>query len=214
MKNVKHSSLGPDCSIDCGCHGHSTCIGGIGVCDDCLHNTTGERCDVCVVGSFGNATDVDTGCTPCQCNGHENLSAGVCDRQTGSCFCLDHTEDENCQTCAAGFYGDPKNGGHCYYDCSARKIISFEREGHIGSYSLRLNEKKIKNRRNSNKIDPAVKSEDKPPRKCLWIVSPKNVSLDKGPPNDNHSIIQLRLEKSLDFSCENSFVHVYDGLPR
>ena len=152
----------------------------------------------------------ELGCTPCQCNGHEDLSAGVCDRDSGSCFCLDHTEGENCQRCSHGFYGDPRSGGHCYYDCSAKKIISFERDGHLGSYSLRLNEKKVVRRVSRNKSDSGLTG------KCLWIITPKNVSLEKGPPSETNrsSIIQFRVERSVESLCENNYVHVYDGLPR
>jgi len=85
----------------------------------------------------------------------------------------------------------------------------------VGSYSLRIGDKRTK-------TDKLVKSKEEervfklgPPRKCLWIISPKNISLEKGPiSGEPQSIIQLRLERSTDFTCENSYVHVYDGLPR
>ena len=102
-------------------------------------------------------------------------------------------------------------GGHCYYDCSAKKIISFEREGHLGSFSLRLNEKKVVRKSSSrNKSDSGLTG------KCLWVITPKNVSLEKGPPSETNrsSIIQFRVERSSESLCENNYVHVYDGLPR
>jgi hypothetical protein len=162
---------------------------------------------VCVVGSHGNATDAAVGCQPCRCNGHENLSAGVCDRDSGTCFCLDHTEGDGCERCSDGFYGDPKNGGHCYYDCSARSIISHERSGHLGVHAGRVDSK----RPISGGDEGSVSA-----RKCLWIISPRNVSLEKGPPavTPRQTILQLRIERSAEFSCVNSHVHVYDGLPR
>jgi len=47
---------GVDCSVDCGCHNHSTCKTGLKSCDECMHYTEGHNCEKCVVGSFGNAT--------------------------------------------------------------------------------------------------------------------------------------------------------------
>ena len=48
---------GSDCSVDCGCHGHSQCeLAGPGSCDQCQENTQGEFCQFCAQGSFGNAT--------------------------------------------------------------------------------------------------------------------------------------------------------------
>lgn len=47
---------GPDCSINCGCNNHSDCPEKVGVCADCLHWTTGDFCEFCKPGSYGNAT--------------------------------------------------------------------------------------------------------------------------------------------------------------
>ena len=34
---------GPACDIDCGCSFHSTCSQGVGVCDQCLNYTSGDK---------------------------------------------------------------------------------------------------------------------------------------------------------------------------
>ena len=114
---------GADCSVDCQCHGHATCSRGVGLCDACQDHTQGMRCEQCAVGSFGNATSAAAGCTPCRCNGHEDLSAGICDAAVGRCFCVDHTEGSQCQFCRRGFFGDPRNGRPCRRDCTARSLI-------------------------------------------------------------------------------------------
>ena len=113
---------GSDCSIDCGCHGHSNCQSqGPGHCDECQDNTSGQFCQNCQIGSFGNATV--QGCQKCYCNLHENPARGICDQKSGRCQCKDHTVGKNCQNCQKGFFGDPRHGGHCYHQCKAKTII-------------------------------------------------------------------------------------------
>jgi hypothetical protein len=45
-----------------------------------------------------------------QCNGHGDLSAGLCNSSTGVCFCTDHTEGDDCQACKEndGYFGEPR----------------------------------------------------------------------------------------------------------
>ena len=57
---------GVDCSVDCGCNGHSSCSSGVGVCDQCQDYTAGARCHLCKEGAFGNATNPDVACRKCQ----------------------------------------------------------------------------------------------------------------------------------------------------
>ncbi|KAG5265473.1 hypothetical protein AALO_G00242870 [Alosa alosa] len=47
-------------------------------------------------------------CPACQCNGHSQcLNESVCER------CEDLTTGRHCESCIAGYYGDPTNGGSC-----------------------------------------------------------------------------------------------------
>lgn len=48
--------FGADCSQNCGCNNHSSCSRGEGICDECKDWTTGEYCEECLPGSYGNAT--------------------------------------------------------------------------------------------------------------------------------------------------------------
>ncbi|XP_014662466.1 PREDICTED: multiple epidermal growth factor-like domains protein 8 [Priapulus caudatus] len=84
---------GANCTVNCGCHNHSVCPQGLGICDNCEEQTwtEGEHCEFCREGSFGNATS-GGGCVECRCNGHGNASLGVCDSATGNCYCVDNTE--------------------------------------------------------------------------------------------------------------------------
>jgi len=58
-------------------------------------------------GSYGNATSLE-GCHKCDCNGHGDEQLGICDSNSGKCYCKHYTEGDNCQFCKKGFFGDPK----------------------------------------------------------------------------------------------------------
>lgn len=124
------------CSVDCGCHFHSSCeTAGPGVCDRCQSEspegpqrcpphrgasprvptcplvladwTHGERCQLCRPGSFGDATGPG-GCRQCRCHGHGQPERGHCHGTTGACFCAPPTEGPHCERCAPGYFGDPR----------------------------------------------------------------------------------------------------------
>lgn len=178
---------GADCSINCGCNNHSTCTKEIGVCDSCQHLTEGKFCDKCKVGSHGNAST--HGCLLCQCNGHGDESLGICNSQTGVCYCKDNTVGSNCEKCKTNFYGDPRDGGSCYFQCEARGVLHGNDEQALGS--------------RITKISPW---EGPPVKECLWIISLDNTS--------NTGLIQLTIKKSqLNVSCSDNAVYAYDGVP-
>lgn len=182
---------GPDCSVNCGCNNHSRCDTQVGVCDNCQDWTEGDHCERCRPGSFGNATSSE-GCKPCKCNGHGNQELGICDVQSGECYCQDNTEGFNCEMCNRNFYGDPTDGGQCYFQCEARGMLKdIGRQG-IGSHQ-------------SHKHHWGPEANE-----CLWIVSPhsKNGSIL------TESMIQLQINpKDLNVTCGENAVYVYDGLP-
>ncbi|KYO40876.1 hypothetical protein Y1Q_0004213 [Alligator mississippiensis] len=96
------------CTVDCGCHFHSSCeAAGPGVCDQCQNWTQGPRCERCRPGSFGDAMGAG-GCRECRCHGHGRPELGHCHATTGACFCAPPTEGPHCERCAPGFYGDPR----------------------------------------------------------------------------------------------------------
>lgn len=177
---------GADCSINCGCHNHSTCRTGVGRCDECQDWTEGEFCESCKPGSHGNAT-AGQGCRRCDCNDHGDETRGVCDVATGECICKDNTEGQNCEHCKPKFYGDPRHGGRCYYQCEPRGMLNASQTEGIGSY----------------KTDPDIKSIG-PAKECLWIISAEDV---KDP------IIQFTVNLStFNVPCDQNAVYVYDGL--
>ncbi|XP_041977639.1 multiple epidermal growth factor-like domains protein 8 isoform X2 [Aricia agestis] len=177
---------GADCSINCGCHNHSTCKTGVGRCDECQDWTEGEFCESCKPGSHGNAT-TGQGCRRCDCNDHGDESRGVCDVTTGDCICKDNTEGQNCERCKPKFYGDPRHGGRCYYQCEPRGMLNASQTEGIGSF----------------KSDPDVTTLG-PAKECLWIISSEGIK---------DAIIQFTVNATtFNVPCEQNAVYVYDGL--
>ncbi|KAG0725000.1 Multiple epidermal growth factor-like domains protein 8 [Chionoecetes opilio] len=162
---------GVDCSVDCGCHNHSTCsTHGPGTCDQCREWTTGEQCHLC--------------------------------KASGKCYCVHNAEGHHCHLCSAGYYGDPRDGGHCYLECGARTVVPGARAGHLGAQ---------------------VGGPDTP-TSCLWIITadenfpPEDLVTDNStastatPATPGTSVIQLTVEAT-NVDCDNSIVYIYDGLP-
>lgn len=186
MCNCDLGWTGADCSINCGCHNHSTCKGGVGRCDECQDWTEGKFCESCKPGSHGNAT-TSQGCRRCDCNDHGDENRGFCDVTTGECICKDNTEGQNCERCKTMFYGDPRHGGKCYYQCEPRGMLVASQTEGIGSY----------------KTDPDIKSIG-PSKECLWIISAEDIK---------DAIIQFTINSSpFDVPCDENAVYVYDGL--
>ncbi|NXW41416.1 LAMC3 protein, partial [Nyctiprogne leucopyga] len=100
--------------IPCQCHGNVD-LNAVGNCDPvsgrclrCLYNTTGEHCERCRPGFYGDALAPDPAgkCAPCDCN-PDGSAPGLegCDRSTGQCRCLPHVTGRACSLCQPGYYG-------------------------------------------------------------------------------------------------------------
>ncbi|XP_062929717.1 laminin subunit gamma-1-like [Mobula hypostoma] len=91
------------------------------VCTSCPDGQTGNRCEICDDGFFGDPLGQNQfvrPCRPCYCNGNTDLNAvGNCDHLTGDCLkCLFHTVGHYCDRCEDGFYGnalDPNSSNKC-----------------------------------------------------------------------------------------------------
>ncbi|XP_068203463.1 multiple epidermal growth factor-like domains protein 8 [Palaemon carinicauda] len=179
---------GEDCSINCGCNNHSMCNKGIGMCDQCQDYTTGEFCELCRPGSFGNATTI--GCQVCNCNDHSDETKRRCDQNTGYCFCIHNTYGHNCHKCLPGFYGDPRNGGRCFRECSARSILTKASYGHLGAQTTKL----------------------EAGTSCMWIITPSDSLEPLSVTLSGTYVIQITI-KEINVKCGEGIVYVYDGLP-
>eukprot|EP00039_Didymoeca_costata_P011509 m.162141 g.162141 ORF g.162141 m.162141 type:complete len:2118 (-) comp15197_c1_seq1:3675-10028(-) len=116
------------CEI-CDCNGHSeSCtydtFKNEGVCSECLHNTSGSRCESCALRFYrkpgSNATDID-GCIPCACDeiGTEVGLVAFCSISdsvlgaAGQCQCKASVEGLKCTQCKDlhfGFGTDEESG--------------------------------------------------------------------------------------------------------
>ncbi|XP_076675325.1 multiple EGF like domains 8 isoform X4 [Andrena cerasifolii] len=191
---------GPDCRTNCGCYNHSNCAQGPGICDECQDWTTGRYCEECKAGSYGNAT-TPLGCKKCNCNEHGDKDLGICDRQTGVCFCRDNTQGDMCQRCKKGYYGDPRDGGMCYYGCMSRGMLGGEGTGKRGLGSRH------------SQLSWESHFGESPTRECLWIVSPKTDLSSDTMLSGAQSVIQFTIHDDINVSCQENSVYVYDGLP-
>ncbi|XP_062312043.1 usherin-like, partial [Osmerus eperlanus] len=114
----------------CQCHGHAhSCHyditadahplehyrGGGGVCDDCMHNTTGRQCERCasqfyrVEGAYpgeeGAYPGEEGGCRPCDCHTPGTVNGSLeCDQVGGQCRCKSRVSGRRCDQCVSGSF--------------------------------------------------------------------------------------------------------------
>ncbi|KAJ8016910.1 hypothetical protein DPEC_G00012250 [Dallia pectoralis] len=108
----------------CDCNGHSnTCDPETGACLQCLGNTAGLKCELCLPGFYGNpVTDGPQACQPCPCPGTSSSNQFL---QT----CYKHTDGQptcnncpigftgrRCERCDVGYTGNPQRGEECISD--------------------------------------------------------------------------------------------------
>uniref|UniRef100_A0A671SZR7 Basement membrane-specific heparan sulfate proteoglycan core protein n=1 Tax=Sinocyclocheilus anshuiensis TaxID=1608454 RepID=A0A671SZR7_9TELE len=114
------SRVGFGTCVRCQCNGHSdSCDPKTAVCQNCQHNTVGDKCEQCAAGFYGVVRGFPDDCKPCACpllNLENNFSPtcqteGFNDRCTA---CPEGYEGKHCERCAAGFHGNPSVlGGRC-----------------------------------------------------------------------------------------------------
>ncbi|XP_027039863.1 laminin subunit beta-1-like [Pocillopora damicornis] len=118
--------------VPCECNGHSDkCDTETGVCLDCQHNTTGEDCEKCLDGWYGNATNATlTDCSPCPCPSGPfavNQFAKTCVLSSdGLPTCVNCTvghEGRYCERCVDGYFGRPKEQDSQCHKCNCNNNI-------------------------------------------------------------------------------------------
>ncbi|XP_035665261.1 laminin subunit alpha-2-like [Branchiostoma floridae] len=110
--------------IPCDCNNHSAeCDQITGICENCDDNTTGQNCENCADGFFGNAVPGadDSGCKRCACplvNDENNFSSTCRKDADGNITCTGCERGytgRRCERCEQGYYGNPTiPGGRCY----------------------------------------------------------------------------------------------------
>ncbi|XP_039983754.1 laminin subunit alpha-3 isoform X2 [Xiphias gladius] len=102
--------------VPCSCNGLSNeCDEHTGNCVNCQFNTTGDRCERCKEGYYGNPANRT--CRACPCPYTWNNFALAClDIGSGEvdCLCKRGYSGARCERCAHGYYGNPVvHGGSC-----------------------------------------------------------------------------------------------------
>lgn len=101
--------------VMCECNGNVD-PNALGVCDHmtgrclkCIGHTTGDHCEKCRSGYYGNALakELNPGrkCKPCACNvAGTSGSLNDCHPDTGNCVCLSHVTGRDCGQCESGYF--------------------------------------------------------------------------------------------------------------
>ncbi|KAG8183116.1 hypothetical protein JTE90_024425 [Oedothorax gibbosus] len=130
-KSITGPKIGHVCER-CDCYNHAeSCDNSDGRCENCMHHTTGRKCDRCIRGYYGNATiGTPDDCKPCACplETPENNFSPTCyavQTSTGDSDyvcdqCPEGYEGKKCERCGEGYFGNPQvPGGYCQKcDCS------------------------------------------------------------------------------------------------
>lgn len=112
--------------VKCDCNGHSFSCDVEGSCLNCDHNTTGQYCQFCAEGFYGDPTKSESPnvCSRCECplgTPTNNFSPTCEPRGRGQSYectaCLKGYEGEFCERCSNGFYGNPAQPGDYCKPC-------------------------------------------------------------------------------------------------
>lgn len=106
--------------VPCECNGHSIlCDADTGVCENCLDDTTGNSCQTCKVGFYGDANGgTSSDCTACPCFQPRVINAtchaNATDNSVKCDFCREGYIGDLCDSCDNLYYGNPATpGGTC-----------------------------------------------------------------------------------------------------
>ncbi|XP_062857847.1 laminin subunit alpha-2 [Trichomycterus rosablanca] len=132
--------------VRCECNGHSSsCDPDTGVCQNCQHNTEGEKCDRCVAGFYGVVRGSPDDCKRCACpliNPGNNFSPACVNEGYNDYRCTacpEGYEGKYCDRCASGYHGNPRvPGGGCEEcKCDAVGAMPVPCDPHTGACRCR-----------------------------------------------------------------------------
>ncbi|XP_078049382.1 wing blister isoform X1 [Augochlora pura] len=113
---IESNNFSPLCQLD-----DPSKVDGGYVCTQCPPGYTGDHCESCDIGYFGNPLVPRGTCEPCTCGG------GPCDQETGRCLeCRGNTEGWKCDKCKHAHYGDPLEQNCLPCDCDPLGSNSIE----------------------------------------------------------------------------------------
>ncbi|CDQ94976.1 unnamed protein product, partial [Oncorhynchus mykiss] len=125
---------GQECVV-CECNGNvdpwepGHCDTSSGMCLKCHSHTSGDQCERCEDGYYGDAITAKN-CQACGCHDKGSYS-GVCDLLTGQCTCKPNVVGEKCDQCQVGFHGLLSGQGCRECDCiqSGSVSVACEEDG-------------------------------------------------------------------------------------
>ena len=133
-------SLNPvDICISCECHGHTELCDPItGLCQSCQYNTTGDNCQVCVDGFFGDATaGTPSDCQLCPCPLTTQSVSPTCFLQQDglpTCdSCAVGYKGRTCERCEDGYFGTPTLPGSRCTTCECSDNIDLSQTGNCNT---------------------------------------------------------------------------------
>nr|XP_009687092.1 PREDICTED: laminin subunit alpha-2 [Struthio camelus australis] len=98
-----------------------------GACLICKPGTTGQYCERCADGYFGDALDARN-CQPCHCNINGSFSE-ICDIRTGQCECKANVIGRRCDTCKPETFDLQSSRGCVPCNCNSFGSKSFDCDG-------------------------------------------------------------------------------------
>ncbi|OAF70039.1 Jagged and Delta protein [Intoshia linei] len=99
-----------------------------GKCLKCINNTTGNKCENCLINFYGNA--INHQCRKCEC---DKYGTKTCKSDSGKCICKENVIGITCDKCKLNYYGI--NSGNGCLPCNCKifknfKLISNENSTH------------------------------------------------------------------------------------
>ncbi|XP_062428551.1 laminin subunit alpha-2 isoform X5 [Rhea pennata] len=98
-----------------------------GACLICKPGTTGQYCERCADGYFGDALDARN-CQPCRCNINGSFSE-ICDSRTGQCECKANVIGRRCDMCKPETFDLKSSRGCVPCNCNSFGSKSFDCDG-------------------------------------------------------------------------------------
>ncbi|XP_076189692.1 laminin subunit alpha-2 isoform X3 [Aptenodytes patagonicus] len=98
-----------------------------GACLICKPGTTGQYCERCADGYFGDALDARN-CQPCHCHINGSFSE-ICDSWTGQCECKANVIGRRCDICQPETFGLQSSRGCVPCSCNSFGSKSFDCDG-------------------------------------------------------------------------------------